>query len=102
MNDFIPHKTTAGWLFHQERCVRDHSLHPRAAGPNTPFSLGADSHFKLYLFVWNESRATGRVVAFPAHPPVSATRCALHLVTRVQWGRGGLRMHLQGEVKAFH
>lgn len=73
MNDFIPHKTAAVWLFQQERHARDRSLCPRAAGPNTPSSLGADTHFKLYLFVWNESRATGRVVAFPARSPASAT-----------------------------
>lgn len=73
MNDFIPHKTTAVWLFHQERRARDRSLCPRAAGPHTPSSLSADTNFKLYLFVWNESRATGRVVAFPARSPASAT-----------------------------
>lgn len=73
MNDFIPHKTTAVWLYWQERRARDRSLRPRAAGPSTPSSLSADSHFKLYLFVWNESRATGRVVAFPACSPESAT-----------------------------
>lgn len=65
MDDFIPHKTTALWLFHQQR---------RASSARCVLVLlaqellpvRAESNFKLYLFVWNESRATGRVVAFPA------------------------------------
>lgn len=47
--------------------------------------LPPDSHFKLYLFVWNETRATGRVVAFPARSP-----CECHMMCPLSGGRSAV------------